>query len=405
MHVCVVGAGIVGLATAYELLAAGHRVTVVDQHEPTSGASADNGAQLSYSYVQPLADASIWQQLPRLLFSADSPLRVRPAFDVDQWTWLLRFLAACRPARSRSTTEFLLRLAAESRAAFTELQRSHEIACDFSSTGKLVVHRNRTSLEKAKAQIEVQRALGGSPQRAVTAAEAAAIEPALASALPKLAGAVFTADDGAVDCRKLCLQLWRIVQAQGAVFMPGRRVVRMSTSAGRVRAAITSLGDEVQADAFVLSAGVGTPALARLVGARVAILPLKGYSITSTLSAQGVAPTVNVTDSARKVVFARLGDRLRVAGMVEIGHASGEIDPRAIASLRASTESLFPGVVEHAEIAAWSGLRPATPTGLPVIGRLRNAPDNVYFNAGHGALGLTLAFGSARRLVSSMAMD
>ncbi|MNQ09932.1 D-amino acid dehydrogenase small subunit [compost metagenome] len=220
MHVCVLGAGIVGLATAWQLERQGHQVTVIDRAAPGAGASGGNGAQLSYSYVQPLADPSIWTQLPKLLFSPTSPLKLRPQLDPLQWRWGLAFLAACNAATSRDTTAQLLALAAASRTGFEAMQADIAPDCDFSATGKLVLYASAASLAGARAQVELQRTLG-SEQRIVTPDECVAIEPALADYRGQMAGAVHTPSECAADCLKVCAELMRALSARGVRFLLG----------------------------------------------------------------------------------------------------------------------------------------------------------------------------------------
>ncbi|MCJ0762392.1 D-amino acid dehydrogenase [Variovorax terrae] len=399
MHICVFGAGIAGLAAAYELQREGHEITVVDQAAPGSGASAGNGAQLSYSYVQPLADPSLWRQLPRLLLAADSPLKLRPRLDPAQWAWGLRFLAACQAHRSRRTTALLLQLAAESREGFEQMLRAERLDCDFSTTGKLVLYRDAAALAAARRQVALQQALG-SRQEVVTAERCLEIEPALGHSAHAIAGAVHTPSECAADCRMVCAGLAQVLRQRGARFELGARIGGLVRDGRRIAAARTDRGD-LEADAFVVSLGHASAALARAQGLPLPVYPLKGYSITLALEpAQAdAAPRVSITDSARKVVFARLGTRLRVAGMAELGGDERAIPAARIDSLRAATQALFPQCGHPADVQPWAGLRPATPTGLPVTGRLAGAPGNLLFHTGHGALGFTLAFGTARRLV------
>ena len=197
LHVCVLGAGIVGLATAWQLLRDGHTVTVVDSAQAGSGASAANGAQLSYAYVQPLADPGIWRQLPKLLLASDSPLKLRPQMDPQQWAWGLRFLAACRASVSASTTTALLTLAAESRLGFERLLVQENIACDFSTTGKLVLYADEAGFAAARRQMDLQRALG-TLQQPLSPTEAVAVEPTLGGYAARFAGAIHN-----VSCRTI----------------------------------------------------------------------------------------------------------------------------------------------------------------------------------------------------------
>lgn len=401
MRVCVMGAGIVGLATAWTLNRAGHEVTVIDRARPGSGASGGNGAQLSYAYVQPLADPGIWAQLPRLLLSPDSPLKIRPQLDVHQWSWGLKFLAACNARTSHSTTLQLLQLAGESRLAFDTMLQQDNIACDFSSTGKLVLYPDAASFAAAQRQMQLQRELG-SVQEAVGADRCVDLEPALAHRHAHIAGAIYTPGECAADCQKTCDALLATLRAKGVKFLLDTPVTDMLVRNGRVTGISTPQG-EVQADHYVMALGPASAAMARSLGVDLPIYPLKGYSITVDVDGpKEAAPAVSVTDSARKVVFARLGSRLRVAGMAElVGYDTG-IGEKQIASLRASTQEMFPGVSRFADLRAWAGLRPATPTGLPIIGRHPKGPENLLFNTGHGALGFTLAFGSAQRIARGL---
>ena len=401
MHVCVLGAGIVGLATAWQLNRQGFQVSVIDRAAPGAGASGGNGAQLSYSYVQPLADPSIWKQLPQLLLSPSSPLKLRPQLDPLQWRWALAFLAACNARTSRESTASLLALAARSRAAFEAMRAELSPDCDFSATGKLVLYASAASLEGARAQLELQRTMG-SEQRLVTPEECIAIEPALASYRDRMAGAVYTPSECAADCLKVCIELTKALGARGVRFMPGTDVHGFVRSGSRIAAARTSSGD-VQADAFVMALGSASHELGRALGAYLPVYPLKGYSITVDVDpAPGAAPRVNVTDSARKVVFARIGSRLRVAGMAELVGHDASIPATRIETLAAATRAVFPHASRLEELHPWTGMRPATPKGLPIIGRLASAPPNMLFNTGHGALGFTLAFGSALRVAQAL---
>lgn len=401
MRICVLGAGIVGLATARELQREGHQVTLLDRHGAGAGASGANGAQLSYAYVQPLADPAIWRQLPKLLLAADSPFKLRPRWDSAQWRWALQFLAACRASASRRTTAQLLALAAESRAAFEQWLAAEQPDCDFSATGKLVLYRDRRSFAAARQQLDLQRALGAQ-QWAVGPAECVRIEPALAHAGAAMAGGIYTPGECAADCHKACQALLRTLQGAGAQVLFGTQALQWVLRHGRASALRTSAGD-IEADAFVVCLGSGSPKLARPLGVRLPIYPLKGYSITLPASPQpDAAPRVSVTDAARKIVFARIGERLRVAGMAELVGEDTTISARRIGSLLAATRETFPQCGDFGACEPWAGLRPATPSGLPIVGAQPQGPSNVLFNAGHGALGFTLAFGSARQIARQL---
>ncbi len=397
MRVCMLGAGIVGLATAYALSGAGHEVTVIDRGHPGSGASGGNGSQLSYSYVQPLADPGIWAQLPKLLLSPTSPLKIKPQLDPRQWLWGLRFLAACNTAASRETTAQLLQLALESRQAFDAMMAREQLDCDFSSTGKLVLFSSPDAFDAANQQMLLQRALG-STQEAVNADRCVALEPALQHQYQHIAGAIYTPGECAADCQKTCDGLVAVLRARGVNFLLNTAINQLVVRQGLVAAVSTPEG-AIEADYYVMALGATAAPMARKLGVYLPIYPLKGYSITVEVDGSpAAAPFISVTDSDRKVVFARIGSRLRVAGMAELAGYSTAIETPQIASLKASTQAIFPGCSAFTELNSWAGLRPVTPTARPTIGRHAKGPDNLLFNAGHGALGFTLAFGSAARI-------
>ncbi len=400
MRVCVLGAGIAGLAAAYQLQRDGHEVTVVDRAEAGAGASGANGAQLSYAYVQPLADPAIWAQLPQLLLAGDSPLKLRPQWDLDQWRWGLRFLAACRAGVSRRTTVQLLALAAQSRAAFERLLAEQRLDCDFSASGKLVIHSNAGSFAAARRQLALQRSLGVEQQE-VDPDECAQIEPALHHYRSRIAGGIYTPGECAADCYKVCQHLLRILAQGGTRLHLGTEVTGLVRRGDAVVGARTA-DAVIEADAFVVALGSASSRLARGMGLYLPVYPLKGYSVTLPTQGHAGAPVVSVTDAARKVVFARLGDRLRVAGMAELVGNDLSIPAARIDSLLAATRDVFPDGADFSSCDAWAGLRPATPTGLPVIGPHPRGPSNLLFNTGHGALGFTLAFGSAQRIAGML---
>ncbi|HEX5737794.1 MAG TPA: D-amino acid dehydrogenase [Hydrogenophaga sp.] len=403
-HVCVLGAGIVGLATAWRLQRDGYTVTVIDSAHSGAGASAANGAQLSYSYVQPLADPSIWRQLPKLLLAKDSPLKLQLQMDPHQWAWGLSFLAACRASVSRDTTTQLLRLAAQSRLALDALRSETLLDDDHSTTGKLVLYPTEASFAAARQQMALQRTLG-SEQHALSPAECVAIEPALAHHASRFHGAVYTPSESAADCFKVCQALEQLLRARGVHFLLHTPVSGLVRQGDRVVEAQTPAGP-VHADAFVMALGTGSRRLAASLGLRVPVYPLKGYSITLDIhegaDGSGTVPNVNITDAGKKIVFARIGQRLRVAGMAELVGEDRRISNERIQALVAATREIFPQASPFENVNPWAGLRPATPRGLPVLGRLPAAPANLLFNTGHGALGFTLAFGSAEHIAAAL---
>jgi D-amino-acid dehydrogenase len=402
MHICVIGAGVVGLTTAYFLQAEGHSVTVVDRGDgPAAGASRGNGAQLSYSYVAPLADASVPPKLPSLLFARDSPLKLHPQLDPAQWAWGLSFLRAANTTAARATTAVLLLLAELSREFIEPLIEGEGIDCHFTRGGKLVVYPDAASLAGANAQADYQATLG-TEQRMLSADECVQQEPALAPYARQIAGGVWTATDAAADCGLFCDRLAELLARRGVEFSYGRQGERFDLEGGAVRALVTSgaAAAPMRADAYVLAAGAQAPRLATSAGLRLPIYPLKGYSIT-VRPIDAPLPRASITDTRRKVVFAPVGDRVRVAGFVEIGGDADSIPPARIGALLDAAREVLGYRAVDGDLQPWAGQRPATPSGRPILGR--SAVPNLFLNVGHGALGWTLAAGSARLVCDAIA--
>ena len=403
MHVLILGAGVVGLATAHALAAEGYRVTVMDaEAAPGRGASFANGGQLSYSYVAPFAGPGVVGKVPGWLLDPDGPLRFRPQLDPHQWAWLLRFLLACRADVAARTTQRLLLLATLSRQLTRELVALPDMRFDFSPSGKLVLQPDEAAMDGARRQMAVQAALG-SEQRALSRDECLAVEPALRHVAHRIAGGILTESEEAGDARLFCEALAARLAAgnAGVAFQMRTRARQLVRAEGRIRAVVTDQGT-FEADAFVLALGTGARALVRPLGMELPIYPLKGYSLTLPITDEAAAPRLSVTDSAAKVVYARLGRRLRVAGMADVVGYSTDIEEKRLTTLIRQARAAFPDATDWRELNPWAGLRPATPTGLPILGRAPGAA-NLWLNLGQGSLGFTLAMGSAAVLAALMA--
>lgn len=402
MKIIVIGAGIVGMTTAWELARDGHRVTVVDRAPgAAAGASHANGGQLSYSYVAPLADASVWRQLPKLLLDPDSPVQFRPGGDPFQYRWLAQFMRACNDRQARETTERLGRLARLSRDVLhaTEELAGSEFA--WTRTGKLVVYSSEASLAAARRLAEWQ-ATSGIERRPLDRDACLALEPALSGIAHRLVGGLFSPGDEAADSRLLAGVLEQQLRAGvGAVnFVYGTAVKGLRREGGAIVALDTDAG-AMEADLYVLAAGVQARALGRSAGLDLPIYPLKGYSLSAPIATDSAAPRVSITDASRKVVVARLGETLRLAGAADLVGENTEVDQRRTGKLVADAQADYPDAADWSAARIWAGLRPATPRGMPIIGE--SGVDRLLLNTGHGALGLTLAFGSAALLAAHMA--
>jgi D-amino-acid dehydrogenase len=393
MHVCVLGAGVVGLTTAWRLVRDGHDVTVIEGRAGAAlEASFANGGQLSYSYVAPLADPAVLPKLPAWLVQRDSALRFSPRFDVRQWRWCVEFLLACRGHRARRSALELLQLGALSKAALHDIVQREGIAFDYVRNGKLVVYRDPREFERARRRMALL-VEAGSDQRALDGNECAALEPALTDARSRLAGGIHTPSEEAGDCQRFSVALADVLQQRHGVTIryetPVRELVR---EGGRIVAARSADGD-IEADAFVVALGLGSVPLLERLGVRLPVYPLTGYSLTLHDTRARHTPRVSVTDLHRKVVFAPLGDRLRIAGMVEIAGLAGRQRAARIELLKRQAREIFPAAGDYTNAQTWCGHRPATPDSKPLIGA--TPYRNLWLNTGHGALGFTLACGSA----------
>ena len=405
--ICIVGAGIVGCASAYRLAQAGHPVMLLDAAPgPGLGCSLANGAQLSYSYVEPLATPATLRALPRLLLQRASPVRFRPTLDWRQYAWSLQFLAACRDGQVRATTRRLLQLSARSRDTLAQWQRDGVLPDSYRRNGKLVLCPDAATWARQRRQMAFQATLG-SEQDALSLAQCLDREPALLEAVRRAprawVGGIWTPGECVVDTHALCRALVARVQALGGQVRYGTRVTGFVRGRREVQAVATAQG-EIRCDALVLAAGSESARLAQALGDYLPVYPIKGYSLTLDLADAVQAPRVSVTDLGRKTVFAPLGGgALRVAAAAEIGGHALDLDAGRALQMREAVAAVYPGLTDpHAPGQPWAGLRPATPTSMPIVRRTKRYA-NAYVNVGHGALGLTLAAGCAAVLEEVMA--
>lgn len=392
-EVIVIGGGVVGLTSAWWLMEAGYRVTLLERAPDVgTGTSYANGGQLSYRYVSPLADAGVPLKAVRWLFQEHGPLRFKPQLDVHQWRWLAAFIANCRADANRRTTEQLLRLGELSRRAMARLDVVvPPEAFNWREAGKLVVYRSRKAFETAAAKSN-----DAGSARVWNAADCAAHEPALADVAARLAGGIYNAGEAVADCHAFCEALAArlrahprfagVVHGQAHRFLVGAdRIIGLATSAGTLTA-----------DAYVLAAGMQSRALAATAHVDLPLYPLKGYSLTAPVRAHDVAPEISVTDFERKVLYARIGGRLRVAAMVDMVGEDVGLDARRLAGLTRQVRETMPRAADYDRIVPWAGLRPATPNSAPIVGPTPYA--NLWLNVGHGPLGFTFACGTATLL-------
>lgn len=399
MRIMVLGAGVIGITTAYELYRAGHEVIVVDR-AAYAGAECSfaNGSQLSISHAEPWAQPSLWRHLPRFLFSPDSPLVLRPSIDRHLYAWLLRFLWQCRASAVSKTLSSVLSLALESQAAFEDTLKNTDIECDYRKSG--LVHLYHT---KDEFDVGCGYARAKSPFLKYhidsDAADLEAREPAFAHSDISLHGGIYYPDDASANTHAFTTGLASYLEARGVEFLYNTNIRRLCHSGNNITGVEIS-ENTLQADAYVMCLGAYSPVLARPLGLSLPIYPMKGYSVSLDLGHIDHPVNTAIIDHSHKMVYSRLGNILRIAGMAEFNGYDHSVHPDRTAWLLTRAYRLFPQYRECPVTHSWACLRPSTPDGVPIIGP--SSYDNLYLNTGHGSLGWTLSHGSARRIVGCL---
>jgi D-amino-acid dehydrogenase len=400
MKVIVLGAGVVGTASAWYLQQSGHEVTVLErQAGPALETSFANGCQISVSHAQPWANPASLLKVLRALGREDAPLLFRLRADPLQWRWCLRFVHECRPARVSANLRRIVAIAEYSRQSLQALRLETGIAYDSLARGILHFYTDQREFDKSCHAAAAMRELG-CPRASVSADEVVRIEPALATVRAKLVGGDFTASDESGDVYKFTAALASRGSTAGIDFRYSTTVTRLVAEGGKVSGVevIDAEGRHqlLHADAVVIALGSFSAALLAPLGIRLMIYPGKGYSATYPVRDAGAAPTVSLTDDGHKLVLSRLGDRLRVAGTCELNGYSRALNPVRCAAITRRVRELFPDACDYDSAHYWAGLRPLTPSNVPYIGKTRY--PNLYLNTGHGTLGWTMACGSGRAI-------
>lgn len=401
MKVIVIGAGVVGTTTAWYLAAAGHEVTVIDR-QPGAGqeTSFANGGQISVSHAEPWANPQAIGKILRWMGQEDAPLLFRWRLDPELFRWCLGFLKECTAGRTRANIRAIVSLASYSRDCLQQLRS--ETAIEYDQLAKGILHFYTDEKEyKAADMAAVLMRDYGLDRHPVDAATCVQIEPALNDARSMIVGGHYTPSDESGDAHKFTRNLAALAQTRGVVFKTGTPVVRLRGSASMIEAVELYNGERLKADAYVVACGSFSNALLAPLGLSLPIYPAKGYSATFTLEeGENFAPVVSLTDDGRKIVFSRLGNRLRVAGTAELNGYGMGLNAVRCAAITERTRQIFPYLRTVGEPEYWTGLRPATPSNVPFIGRAK--PANLYLNTGHGTLGWTMACGSGKALADML---
>ena len=399
MHILVMGAGVVGTTTAWYLQKQGHQVTVVDrQNQAGLETSYANGGQISVSHAEPWANPSAPLKVMKWLFQPDAPLLFRPRLDPAQWRWALSFLGQCTSARAAHNIRQMVNLGTYSRSQLQALRKEAGIEYNHLEKGILHFYTNPAEFDGAMEPTRIMQDLGCDRQ-IIDADRAVELEPALKPIRNRIAGATYTSEDESGDARMFTQNLAKRCAEAGVEFRYGTEILGFERAGERVLG-IQTLRDghheTLRADAYVLSMGSFSAALASQLGIFLNIYPAKGYSITVPVKNEEAAFNVSLTDDEYKLVYSRLGDRMRVAGTAELNGYSRKLNYTRCRAIVRRTAEVMPeaGYWDQAEF--WTGLRPATPSNVPYIGKSHFA--NLYLNTGHGTLGWTHSCGSAAAL-------
>lgn len=399
-HVVVLGSGILGVTSAYFLSKAGCKVTVVDRQQSAAAeTSYANGGQISVSHAEPWANPGAPLKVLKWLGKEDAPLLFRIRADMRQWAWGLQFLRECTPAKTKYNIAQIVRLGTYSRDTLQALRAETQV--QYKQLEKGILHFY-TSPSEFEACLEPSRQMRemGCDRQVISADRAVELEPALANIRPQLAGATYTAEDESGDAKLFTRSLVDLCKAQGVTFLMGHNITALNAVGGQIDHVELTDGEgrfsKLQADAYVLSLGSYSPMLAAQVGLNLNIYPAKGYSATVKVLDADRAPQVSLTDDEFKLVFSRYEDTLRIAGTAELNGYDRNLNMQRCHAITRRVEQLFPGATDTSNAQFWTGLRPATPSNLPYIGKSK--VGKLFLNTGHGTLGWTHGCGSGKAI-------
>ena len=399
MKVIVMGAGVIGVTTAYYLAKSGCEVSVIDR-QPGAGleTSFANAGEISPGYASPWAGPGVPLKAVQWILDRHGPLVLRPQFDPAMWRWILQMLRNCTSRRYAINKSRMVPIAEYSRDCLRELRAETGIAYDHRSQGTLQLFRKQSQLDHIGGDVDILKQYGV-PFEVLDRQGCIRAEPALAGAPASFVGGLRLPDDETGDCHLFTQRLMAMAEAIGVRFVANTQIERIAVEGDRVASVVTNAGP-VAADAYVMALGSFSPLLLRPIGIDIPVYPVKGYSITVPVVDDGGAPQSTVMDESYKVAITRLGDRIRVGGTAEVGDYRVRLATGRRLTLERSLLDLFPRGGDLTEPSFWSGLRPMTPDGPPIIGQARY--KNLYLNTGHGTLGWTMACGAGRIIADQL---
>ena len=395
MKITILGGGVIGVTTAWYLSNAGHQVTLVErQHAVAEETSHANAGQISYGYSSPWAAPGVPQKAIKWLLQSHAPLKISPSLDPAQWQWMMQMLVNCGEDHYQRNKRRMLRVANHSRACLAELTACTSLEFEGRRRGTLQLFRHAAQLTASRRDAELL-ADSGIRHQLLDIDQCIATEPALAAVRDKFVGGLRLPDDETGDCYRFTHALATRLQQQGVELLFNTEIERLVEQNGRIHAVQTNRG-LLKSDHYVVALGSYSAALLAPLGLQLPIYPVKGYSLTVPVIDDDKAPVSTVMDETYKVALTRFDQRIRVAGTAELNGFNLDIPRRREATLAKVLGDLFPAGGDLSRAEYWTGLRPMTPDGTPIIGE--TPFDNLYTNTGHGTLGWTMACGSAQLL-------
>ncbi|WP_336331465.1 D-amino acid dehydrogenase [Pseudomonas putida] len=395
MRVLILGSGVIGTVSAYYLAREGFEVVVVDRQDgPAKETSFANAGQISPGYASPWAAPGVPFKAIKWMLQQHAPLAIKATADLDQYRWMSQMLRNCNAASYAVNKERMVRISEYSRDCLDELRAETGIAYESRQLGTTQLFRTQAQVDNAAKDIAVLQQ-SGVPFELLDRDGIAKAEPALAGVRDKLAGALRLPNDQTGDCQMFTRKLAEMARELGVEFRFGCTIERLAYAGDRIDGVWID-GKLETADQYVLALGSYSPQLLKPLGINAPIYPLKGYSLTIPITDASMAPTSTILDETYKVAITRFDGRIRVGGMAEITGFDMSLNARRRETLELVASDLYPKGGDLSQATFWTGLRPATPDGTPIVGRTRYS--NLFLNTGHGTLGWTMACGSGRLL-------
>ncbi len=394
MRVLVMGGGVVGVTTAYQLQQDGHEVVLLEAGPGVARETSWGNAGMiapghSFVWSSPKAPGILLKSL----VLRDQALRFRPSLDPHLWTWSARFLAECTAEKAKRNTLAKHAIAVYSQSILHETLARESLDYDRNPRGILYFYRTEAGLDRGAQHMQLL-ADGGQQIQILDRAGVLAVDPSLRASRAPIAGGVYCPTDETGDCNKFCVALASLCAARGAEIHTSCRIAALEAAGDGIEAVRTEGGERLQADAYVMALGNGSAALARTIGVSLPIYPIKGYSLTIPVGNHPTPPTVGSVDEDNLVAISRFGDRVRVTATAEFAGYDRSHKPSDFAFMTGVVRELYPDGADYERAEMWAGLRPMTPDNLPILGRKRHR--NLYYNTGHGHIGWTMSHGTAR---------